>query len=207
MHPSVRHEIFGIALYTAVSPREPVSLPPDVVRNVIAAEKARPKSGQVTVSRTTPAVADVGSRGRAGAARAAPDRHGARRLLLRSTQSLAARHEREHKRAAAAVFPERHGPDCTHHRGSRGRGPCAQYATTEDTPLAKALSSRCPATPSLLDVPAQPLQHPRIRRRVIIQLRRLDHLRHRREPRIVHDPPEGDLPERALGDELVPVLA
>ena len=51
IHPGVRHEIFGIALYTAVSQRERVILPPDlVIKYEIAAENARLKSGQLTVS-------------------------------------------------------------------------------------------------------------------------------------------------------------
>ena len=41
----------------------------------------------------------------------------------------------------------------------------------------------------------------------IVELRRLDHLRHAGEPRVGHDAPEGRLAERPLGDQLVPVAA
>ena len=41
-----------------------------------------------------------------------------------------------------------------------------------------------------LSIPPQPLQHPRVRRRRVVELRRLDHLRHARQPLVGHDPPE-----------------
>ena len=63
IHPGVRHEIFGIALYTAVSQRERVILPPDlVIKYEIGAENARLKSGQLTVSGPDVAWALVHSR-------------------------------------------------------------------------------------------------------------------------------------------------
>src|SRR3712207_4653280 len=62
-------------------------------------------------------VADVGSGSGDGPARPAADRGWRGGLLLRPAQPVAARHEREHQRAAAAILPEGHRPE----RAQRGR--------------------------------------------------------------------------------------
>ncbi len=59
-------------------------------------------------------------------------------LLLRSTQPVAARHQREHQRAAAPVFPQRHQsrpPQRRRARGGRGdvKRSAAQNTRVEDT--------------------------------------------------------------------------
>ena len=58
------------------------------------------------LARATPSLADLGPRGRDGAARAAAGRHGAAGVFLGSAQPVAARIEREQEWATAAVFPE-----------------------------------------------------------------------------------------------------
>src|SRR5579859_4725615 len=49
---------------------------------------------------------------------------------------MAARHQREHQRAAPPVLPERNRPRETHRRGSRGRRRHAQQPAAEDAWLA-----------------------------------------------------------------------
>ena len=55
-------------------------------------------------------VADLGPGHRDGPTRPVQRRHRHRGLLLRPALTLAARHEREHQRAAAPVLPQRHQP-------------------------------------------------------------------------------------------------
>ena len=72
------------------------------------------------------------------AARAAADRHRRAGLLLRPAQPVAARHEREHQRAAAAVLPEGHRPERARRRRPRGRGRRPQRQAAQDARLANA---------------------------------------------------------------------
>src|ERR1035437_555102 len=85
-------------------------------------------SGVATPSRTTTprtgvaksakcAVVDLGPGQRDGAARAVHDRYRPPDLHLRSTQPVAARHEREHERPPTPVLPKGHQP----RRGQPGR--------------------------------------------------------------------------------------
>ena len=69
---------------------------------------------------------------------AADNRHRIARLLLRSAQPMAAWHEREHQRAAAAVFPEGNRPGRAHRGRARSCGHGAQHQATEDARLANA---------------------------------------------------------------------
>ena len=61
-------------------------------------------------ARAAAPIADLGPGRRDGPARPAPHRHRARHLLLRPAQPVAARHQREHQRAAAPVLPQGHRP-------------------------------------------------------------------------------------------------
>jgi IS30 family transposase len=101
-------------------------------------------------------VADLGSRHRDGPTRAAahPDRPPG--VLLRSTQPVAARHEREHQRLAPPVLPEGDRPGQTQPGGS-GRGRCrAQQPSSQDArmenpsrgPRRAAARGRPPADPA-----------------------------------------------------------
>jgi IS30 family transposase len=63
-----------------------------------------------TLPRAAAPITDLGSGRRDGPARAAADRHRPAGVLLRSAQPVAARHQREHQRAAAPVLPERDRP-------------------------------------------------------------------------------------------------
>jgi IS30 family transposase len=74
--------------------------------------------------------------GGAGAACTIADRHGRGGLLLRSAQPVAARHEREHQRSAAAVLPERHRPERARRGRPRGRGRGAQCQASQNPRLA-----------------------------------------------------------------------
>src|SRR3954466_5354405 len=60
------------------------------------------------LARAPATLADLGSRSGAEPARAVADRYWRASLLLRPAQPLAARHERERQRAAAAVLPQGH---------------------------------------------------------------------------------------------------
>ena len=81
-------------------------------------------------------VADLGPGNGAEPACAAADRHRCAGLLLRSAQPVAARDEREHQRAAAAVLPEGHGPEHAQRDGPRGGGCGAQRQAAQDAGLA-----------------------------------------------------------------------
>ena len=62
----------------------------------------------------------------------------AKRLLLRSSQPMAARLEREHKRAAAPVLPEGHGSRSAWRRRPRSRGARSQRSAAKDARLENA---------------------------------------------------------------------
>ena len=72
------------------------------------------------------------------------NRHRTSRLLLRSAQPLAARHEREHQRAATAVFPEGDRPVRAQRGRARCRGHGTQHQAAKDAWLANACRSVWP---------------------------------------------------------------
>ncbi len=74
----------------------------------------------------------VGPRGRDGSACPPARRHGLGHLLLCPTQSMAARHEREHQRTPPSVLPERDGPVPLLSCGAGHRRPCPQQPATQD---------------------------------------------------------------------------
>ena len=63
------------------------------------------------------------------------DRHRPAGLLLRPAQPLAARHQREHQRAAAPVLPQGHRPRPAQPRRPRRRRRRAQHPPTQDARL------------------------------------------------------------------------
>jgi len=56
-------------------------------------------------------------------------------LRLRSSQPMAARHQREHQRAAAPVLPKRHRSQRAQRRGDCGRGGRPQFPASKDACL------------------------------------------------------------------------
>ena len=88
--------------------------------------------------KTALTVVDLGSRGRDGPARSLEDRCGRAGLLLRSAKPVAARHQREHQRAAATVLSERHRSQHPQRPGDRRRGRGAQRQTPKDARLENA---------------------------------------------------------------------
>jgi hypothetical protein len=69
---------------------------------------------------------------RARSARPAAHRHRPADLLLRPSQPMAARHQREHQRAAAPVLPQRHRPEQAQRRRARRRRPGSQHPPPQD---------------------------------------------------------------------------
>ena len=86
-------------------------------------------------ARAAAPVADLGPGHRDGPARAAADRHRPAGLLLRSAEPVAARHQREHQRAAAPVLPEGNRPRPAQRRGPRRRRRDAQQPAPENARL------------------------------------------------------------------------
>ena len=87
------------------------------------------------------------------------DRHRRRGLLRRPAQPMAARHEREHQRAAAPVLPQGHRPLAMERRRPRRRRRRAQRPATQDTRLEDA--SR-----STQRIPARALTYPSVEHRL-----------------------------------------
>src|SRR3954465_1797053 len=87
------------------------------------------------LTRAAPTVADVGSGSGDGPARPTPDRGWRGGLRLRSPQPVAARHEREHQRAAAAVLSKGHRPQRAQRRGPCRRGCGPQWPATQNLGL------------------------------------------------------------------------
>src|SRR4029450_11420369 len=85
-------------------------------------------------ARATPPIVDLGSGCGAGPARPAADRHRPAGVLLRSAQPLAARHQREHQRAAAPVLPQGHRPQQAQRRRPHRRRHCPHQPTPQDPP-------------------------------------------------------------------------
>jgi hypothetical protein len=89
------------------------------------------------------AFADIGERSlknitrpvRVYPARAPEDRRGRTGRLLRSSQPVAARHQREHQRAAAPVLPKEHRSQRAQCRGHWSRGGCPQRTAAKDACL------------------------------------------------------------------------
>ena len=86
-------------------------------------------------ARAAAPLADLGPRQGARPARPAQDRHRPRRLLRRPAQPMAARHEREHQRAAAPVLPQGHRPVPLERRRDRSRRRRAQQPAPQDPRL------------------------------------------------------------------------
>ena len=115
-------------------------------------------------ARAAAPLADLGPGHRDGPARAASHRHRSRDLLLRSAQPLAARHQREHQRAAPPVLPEGHRPR------SAQRDELAAVAATLNGRPRKTLGWKTPAealdellvsfTSRCCDDPLNPLSTP-----------------------------------------------
>jgi IS30 family transposase len=80
-------------------------------------------------ARAAPPILDLGSGCRDGPARPAADRHRPAGVLLRPAQPLAARHQREHQRAAAPVLPQGHRPQQAQPRRPHRRRHCPQQPT------------------------------------------------------------------------------
>jgi putative transposase len=80
-------------------------------RRTTVADPAAARPADLVARRFSPARPEaLGPRQGTRPARAADDRHRPGRVLRRPAQSLAARHEREHQRSAAAVLPQGHRP-------------------------------------------------------------------------------------------------
>jgi IS30 family transposase len=80
-------------------------------------------------------IPDLGPRRRNGQTQGIQRRHRHGRLLLRPRQPLATRIQREHKRSAAPILPQRDRPERLRARGPRTRRPGTQRTTTENTRL------------------------------------------------------------------------
>jgi len=77
---------------------------------------------------------------------------GPRDLLLRPSQALAARLEREHRRPAPAVLPEIHRP----HRPHPGTAPRRRHGTQRQTPQTLGYRTPAEAFEQLLSDPKRP---------------------------------------------------
>ena len=88
--------------------------------------------------RTTASHADVGPGRRDDPARQAARRHRRRGVLLRPAQPLAARHQREHERAASPVLPKGDEPRPLRQRRAHRSGHGTQRSTEEDAQLEDA---------------------------------------------------------------------
>ena len=96
-------------------------------------------------------LADLGPGRRAGPARPAEDRHRPAGVLLRPAEPLAARHQREHQRAAPAVLPQGHRPRAPQRRRPRRRRRRAQQPPAQDArtggPRPRSSTSTSPQQP------------------------------------------------------------
>jgi transposase, IS30 family len=99
-------------------------------------------------TRTTATIADVGSGGGDEPARPPADRRRASCLLLRPAQPLAARHEREHQRAAASVLSKGHRPHRAQRRRPCGRGDHPQQQAAKDPGLENTGRGTGPVSPN-----------------------------------------------------------
>ena len=86
-------------------------------------------------ARSTPPIADVGPWQGAVPARSLHGRDRRRRVLRRSTKSLATRDQREHQRALAPILPEGNRPLAVECRGDRGGRQRTQQPTAQDPRL------------------------------------------------------------------------
>jgi hypothetical protein len=100
----------------------------EAVRDAIAA--------QLGGCRSTCAARLPGTRRRTGPARQAEDRPRPAGVLLRPAEPLAARHQREHQRAAQAVLPQGHRPRAPQPRRPGRRRRRAQQPPTQDARMA-----------------------------------------------------------------------
>src|SRR4051812_25090787 len=100
------------------------------------------------LTRTTATIADLGSGSGNGPTRPAPDRGWRGGLLLRSPQSVAARHEREHQRAAAPVLSKGHRPQRAQRRGPGSRGDRPQQQAAKDPGLENTGRGSGPVPPN-----------------------------------------------------------
>ena len=89
-------------------------------------DEERARSDDDDAARAAAPIADLGPRQGALRARRVQGRDRHPGLLRRPAQPLAARHEREHQRAAAPVLPEGHRPLALDRRGDRSRRRRAQ---------------------------------------------------------------------------------